>query len=308
MKLDKNVNHSRFTFNLTSYRLLLPMKTIYLFKAALVTGLLITATGSTGIAQYYYKDIVSNRQTLSETAALKEQKIRNILVHSFEGNGEASPGFYCEKKISKDYRRIETYTKSNITGKALQTTYYNDKNQLVRSTDSSDLSITTSTYEYDDKGSIVNIISNSRSNDDDFTTMLVEEHQYQYNAKGKPEKMSRIRNHRDTSAVIFTVDDKGNVIDENDLGKNGKHYYYYYNDKNRLTDIVKFNVVKGKLMPDFIFEYNSAGQVTQMVSVEEGANSDYYTWKYIYNDGLRIIEKCFSKEKILLGYFEYEYN
>ena len=27
-----------------------------------------------------------------------------------------------------------------------------------------------------------------------------------------------------------------------------------------------------------------------------------------YNEGLRIIEKCFSKEKNLLGYFEYEYK
>ena len=245
---------------------------------------------------------------MAERTVLKEQKIRNILVHSFEGNGEASPGFFCEKKISKDYRRIETYTKSNITGKALLTAYYNDKEQLIQSTDSSELSITTSLYQYDDKGNVSSIISNSHSNDDDFATRLVEEHQYIYDAKGRPVKMLRTRNQNDSSMVIFTLDENGNVIDENDMGKNGKHYYYYYNDKNRLTDIVKFNVVKGKLLPDFLFEYNSAGQVTQMVTVEAGANSDYYTWKYVYNDGLRIIEKCFSKENILLGYFEYEYN
>ncbi|MEO6547013.1 MAG: hypothetical protein ABIN94_03410 [Ferruginibacter sp.] len=284
------------------------MKINYIFKAVLVIALLVIINNNQSFAQYYYKDILSNRQIVSETDALKEQKIRNILVHSFEGNGEASPGFYCEKKISKDYRRIETYTKSNITGKALQTTYYNDKSQLVRSNDSSELSSTSSTYQYDDKDRIVNIVSNSRSNDDDFNTVLVEEHQYQYDAKGRPEKMLRIRNHHDSTSVTFTADEKGNIIDENDPGKNGKHYYYYYNEKNRLTDIVKFNVVKGKLLPDFIFEYNGAGQLTQMVSVEEGPKSDYYTWKYVYNDGLRIIEKCFSKEKTLLGYFEYEYN
>ncbi len=277
-------------------------------KSGSITILLLTVFTAASQAQYYYKDIVSNKQVISEKQGLKEQKVRSILVHSFEGNGDDSPGFFCEKKISKDFRRIETYTKSNITGKSLQTAYYNDKDQLIQSTDSSELSSTTSMYQYDANGQITNIISNSHSNDDDFSTRLVEEHQYQYDAKSQPVQMLRIRNMKDTVQIIFTADDKGNIIDEKDMGKNGKHYYYYYNDKNRLTDIVKFNVVKNKLMPDFVFEYNSDGQVAQMVTVEEGMTSDYYTWKYVYNDGLRIIEKCFSRENILLGYFEYEYN
>ncbi|MEP7142489.1 MAG: hypothetical protein ABI707_06450 [Ferruginibacter sp.] len=284
------------------------MKTTYLFKRILITLVLITAITAPNKAQYYYKDIISNKQVFAERAALKEQKIRNIMVHSFEGNGETSPGFFCEKKISKDYRRIETYTKSNITGKALLSAYYNERDQLIQTTDSSDLSITTSLYQYDHNGNITGIISNSHSNDDDFATRLVEEHQYTYDEKGRPVKMLRTRNQKDSAIIIFTSDENGNITDENDMSKNGKHYYYYYNDKNRLTDIVKFNVVKDKLLPDLLFEYNSTGQVTQMVSVEEGPNSDYYTWKYVYNDGLRIIEKCFSKEKTLLGYFEYEYN
>ncbi|MEO5892244.1 MAG: hypothetical protein ABIQ31_18500 [Ferruginibacter sp.] len=277
-------------------------------KSLSITLLLVTTITTTNIAQYYYKDIISNKQVLSERTALKEQKIRNILVHSFEGNGEASPGFFCEKKISKDYRRVETYTKSNITGKSLLTAYYNEKDQLVQSTDSSELSITTSVYQYNEMGNVTTITSTSHSNDDDFATRLAEEHRYIYDAKNRPVKMTRTRNQKDSAIINFTLDDNGNVIDENDSGKNGKHYYYYYNDKNKLTDIVKFNVVKDKLLPDFLFEYNSAGQVTKMVAVEEGANSDYYTWKYVYNDGLRIIEKCFSKENTLLGYFEYEYN
>jgi hypothetical protein len=239
---------------------------------------------------------------------LKEQKIRNILVHSFEANGETSPGFFCEKKISKDYRRIETYTKSNITGKSLLTAHYNENDQLIQSTDSSEISVTSSVYHYDEKGNISSITSTSHSHDDDFATRLVEVHEYTYDAMGRPLKMLRTRNEKDTATIFFTLDEKGNVIDENDPGKNGRHYYYYYNDKNRLTDIVRFNALKGKLLPDFTFQYNSAGQVTQMVAVEEGINSDYNTWKYVYNDGLRIIEKCFSKENILLGYFEYEYE
>ncbi|MEO6230168.1 MAG: hypothetical protein ABJB11_19070 [Ferruginibacter sp.] len=280
-----------------------------LFRARLLMTLLIIM-GSAGsvMAQYYYKDIVSNKQAMAERAELKAQKIRTIKVHSFEGDKEPSSGFFCEKKLSKDFRKVETYTRSNISGKSLFTALYNDKEQLIQSSDSSDLSVSTSSYKYDSKGNVSTISSYSHSSDDDFSTRLTELHQYFYDEQNRPEKMLRIMNGKDSSFTIFSLDQRGNVIDENDMGKNGKHYYYYFNDKNKMTDIVKFNVVKNKLLPDFVFEYNNAGQVTQMIAVEEGVNNNYYTWKYVYNDGLRIIEKCFSKENVLLGYFEYEYD
>jgi len=259
-------------------------------------------------AQYYYKDVVSNKQARAEKATLKEKKIRTIAVHSFEGDKSPSEGFFCEKKISKDYREIETYTRSYTTGKALLTSLYNDKGQLTQSTDSSDITVSTSFYQYDNDGDIVSIVSNSHSADDDFNTGLKEEHRYIYNDKKQPVQMLRIKNNKDSVLVDFVLDEHGNVSDEIDPSPNGQHYYYYYDARKRLTDIVKFNVVIGKLMPDFTFEYNSSDQVTQMISVEEGVNRNYYTWKYVYNDGLRIIEKCFSKENDLLGYFEYEYN
>jgi len=259
-------------------------------------------------SQYYYRDIISNRQATAEKEALKTQNVKNILVHSFEGTGEPSEGFFCEKKISKDFRRIETYTRSYVTAKALLTSYYNENGWLERSTDSSDITVSNSFYEYDARGNVIRITSHSHSNDDDFTTTLKEVHQYIYNDKGQPLKMLRIRNDKDTTVVDFKLDENGNVTDEIETGKNGLHYYYYYDNNKRLTDIVKYNVVRKTLLPDFMFEYNTAGQVTQMVAIEEGVSNDYYTWKYVYNDGLRIIEKCFSKEKTLLGYFEYEYE
>lgn len=259
-------------------------------------------------AQYYYKDLVSNKQAQAEKAVLQQQKIRTIAVHSFEGNKIPSEGFFCEKKISKDYRRMETYTRSYTTGKALLTSYYNDKGQLIQSTDSSDITASTSLYQYNGDGDITSIVSTSHSADEDFTTLLKEAHQYKYNDKKQPVQMLRIKNNKDTVLIDFIIDEHGNVTDEIEPGKKGHHYYYYYDTKNRLTDVVKFNVVLGKLMPDFTFEYNSANQVTQMIAVEEGVNSNYYTWKYIYNDGIKIIEKCFSKENDLLGYFEYEYK
>lgn len=277
-------------------------------KSIWIQLILLMAISTAGISQYHYLDIVSNLQLSEEIKQFKEQKIRNILVHSFEGNGEPSRGFFCEKKISKDYRKIETYTKSNITEKSILSSQFNAEGQLIASKNSSSVSNSSSSYQYDPKGHLKIFVNIAKSIDDGFSAKTIEEHQYFYDPKGHPTKMLRIRNQTDTATVIFTTDEKGNVIDENDLGKNGKHYYYYYDTKKRLTDIVKYNAIRAKLMPDFLFEYNSAGQVTQMITTEEGISNNYFTWKNTYNDGLRIIEKCFSKEKELLGYFEFEYN
>ena len=287
--------------------LLLKLKNDNMINKKWIATVLLLATIPLVKAQYYYKDILSNKQAGQEKIVLKEQKIRTIQVHSFEGDKNPSEGFFCEKKISKDYRRIETYTRAYTAGKSLVTSIYNDKDQLIRSTDSSDISVSSSAYQYNADGSISTIISNSHSGDDDFSTALLEEHQYRYNNK-QAVQMLRIKNNKDSVLIDFIADANGNVTDEIDVSKHGQHYYYYYDAKNRLTDIVKFNVVFGKLKPDQTFEYNNSNQVIQMVSVEEGVNKNYYTWKYVYNDGLRIIEKCFSKENALLGYFEYEYK
>jgi YD repeat-containing protein len=271
--------------------------------------LLLTAIQINSNAQYYQKDIVNNRQAFAEKKLLQEQKIRDVMVHSFEGDKSPSKGFFCKKEISKNYRTISTYTKSDISNKSLLTSYYDENGWLIKSVDSSEISSATATYEYDAKGNLISIFSLSRSYDDDFATSLSEVRQYRYNGKNKPVQLLRIKNGRDSVLIDFLQDEKGNVTDEIEPGKNGKHYYYYYDDKNRLTDIVQYNVVKAALVPDFIFEYNRQNQVTQMIVVEEGMSGNYYVWQYIYNDeGLKIIEKCLSKERVLLGYFEYEYN
>ena len=277
-------------------------------KSIWIQLILLMTVSTAGISQYHYLDIISNLQLSSEMKQFKEQKIRDIQVHSFESNGDPSKGFFCKKKISKDYRKIETYTKSAISEKSILISRFNTEGQLIASNDSSAISSSSNFYQYDSKGHLTKVVNISASMDDDFTSKMNEEHLYFYDAKGRCLKMLRIKNQLDTATVLFTSDEKGNIIDENDLEKNGKHYYYYYDSKNRLTDVVKYNSLRDKLLPDLLFEYNSASQVTQMITTEEGISNNYYVWKKIYNEGLRIIEKCFSKENELLGYFEFEYN
>ena len=259
-------------------------------------------------AQYYYKDIVSKNYGMQEIDDFKVKKIKNILIHSFNADGTESKGFYCEKKLLKNCTQIETYTKSSGGDKALLTAYYNTLGYLLQTTDSSETFSSTSLYEYDAEKRLKKITTFAHSADEDFNTTLNEVHEYVYGNSSTPIKMYKSKSGKDTLEIEFIIDANGNITDEIEKAVNGKHYYYYYNATNRLTDIVKYHVVYKKLLPDFTFEYDEDGQLMQMVTVDEGVSRNFFTWKYTYNEGLRIIEKCFGSDSKLLGYFEYEYE
>jgi hypothetical protein len=57
-----------------------------------------------------------------------------------------------------------------------------------------------------------------------------------------------------------------------------------------------------------MFEYNTKNLPRQMISIDESGRN-YFIWKYSYTDtNLPEIQKCFSKEKRLLGTIEFEYQ
>jgi hypothetical protein len=249
---------------------------------------------------------VSNNQLLAEMAKVKEQKIKQVKVSSFEDDGSPSDGFLVEKQINRNYTVVETFTRSNVTGPSLFTSTFTKEGLLIQTVDSSDLAVKTSTYEYDDKRRVKVILSHVRSSDDDFTNEVTDDHYYFYSDAGLLLRMYRVKNETDTSIILFSPDEKNNVSIEKDT-KTGATYYYYYDSKNRLTDVVHLNPYNQKMLPDYIFEYNAAGQISQMTATEEGG-SYYFIWKYTYADGLRIKESCFSKERRLMGTIEYEYK
>lgn len=265
----------------------------------------ILSSGS--FAQFYYKDILSNKQLMADMAAYKNNKIKTIIIKSFEDDGSPSDGFFCQKKFSRDYNKSELFTRSNISGPSLLLSNFNNKGLLVKTHDSSDIAISTSQYFYDAKDRIISIVSTVRSQDDEFKNEITEEHIYSYNADNQPLQMIRVKNRKDSTVILFALDEQNNVAIEKDT-KSGSKYYYYYDAKKRNTDIVQANDFKTGLMPDYIFEYNnSAGLLSQMTATEEGVNN-YYVWKYTYDNGLRVKEKCFNKERRLMGSVEYEYK
>jgi hypothetical protein len=269
-----------------------------------VLTILVASISFIANAQYYYKDIVSNNYLMADMKAYKENKVRTITLKSFEDNGVESESFFCEKKISKNYRKTTLFTRADIAPASLFTSIFDKSGKLLSTYDSSAFSVTEITYSYDAQQRISTIFSTVRAIEE-FDNSVTEKHIYTYE-NNTLSKMIRVKNGKDTTAILFSKDEKGNIILEKDT-KNGTKFYYYYDDKNRLTDIVQANEFTKNLKPDYMFEYNKEGQIIRMTAVEEGSNN-YFVWKYNYENGLRIKERCFTNEKRLMGSMEYEYK
>lgn len=258
-------------------------------------------------AQHYYKDIVSIRQLKEEMAQLKATKIKNISVESFEADGTASKGFFCKKEISRDFKKTELGMRSLETTPSLTITLYDDDGNIQSTYDSSDISVKKIEYRYDRSGRIQSVSSIIRSSDDDFITEISEEHRYFYTSTGSPEKMTIIKNRKDSSTILFANDEQGHTAVEKEIST-GRKIYYYYNEGGKLSDIVRENERTGKMLPDYMFEYDDKGRLLKMLNTEEGS-SEYLVWLYFYNeDGLKGTEKIFSKDRKLLGRLEYSYK
>lgn len=258
-------------------------------------------------AQYYYKDIISSIQLNKEFSILKNEQVKTIKLKSFEDNDEPSEGFFCEKKINKDYSQSEMISKSYITGQSLVVTDYNTEGLIVKSTNTTPTTTNTTQYEYDVNGRLTNIRTITSADNDSIE--IIETHEYLYNEKGNPLKMSRKKNNLLVSTITFVSDEKGNIIEEAPTGiSRDKKYYYYYDDKSRLTDVVNFNELAKRLLPDYMFEYGEQDEPIKMISIDESGRN-YFIWRYGYTDKmLPEIQKCYSKEKRLLGTIEYGYQ
>jgi YD repeat-containing protein len=269
--------------------------------------LLLTCSVSTNLfAQYYYNDIVNNKQVLAELATLKEKKINGVKVLSLEATGEETEGFTCQKKINRDFTEVEIYTETNESYPNTFVSYFTKTGLLKQTVDSSEAGATTIDYTYDGAGRLISINSSKRFATDDDAGVVLEKHLYNYDAAGILKQMTLVKNNRDTTLFVFEADESGNVIIEKNA-KTGEVYYYYYDNSNRLTDIVHKYSYQKTLFPEYAFEYNEAGQLVKMITTEkEGAY--YFTWRYVYENGLRINERCYSKEGRIMGSVEYKYK
>ncbi len=63
-----------------------------------------------------------------------------------------------------------------------------------------------------------------------------------------------------------------------------------------MTDIVRYNLKAGRMLPDYVFEYNS-GRLSSMLFVPNGS-TDYQRWMDVDEaNGLTTKETCYDKKR-----------
>ena len=102
-------------------------------------------------SQFYYKDIWTNQQLTKEFSILKNENLRTVSIKSFEDDGEPSEGFFCERRIDRNFSKSEMISRSNITQQSLLVSFYNERGWIIKTVDSSQTSLARSEYEYENK-------------------------------------------------------------------------------------------------------------------------------------------------------------
>lgn len=269
---------------------------------------LITSIATTAHAQYYYKDIISTRESAGMLKAYRDAKVRAVRMVSYDGEGVKDDNLLVVQTFAPREGMLRTFTQSSAGSQpSILLTYLNEAGQVIKTIDSSRLAISVTSYTYNTAGQLETINRSMADSANEETDNEV--HRWEY-AGGKPVRMVRIKNGKDTAVLQLKLDEAGNVIEELLVrrGLRTEPFYYYYDDQNRLTDVVRYNNKARKLLPEIMFEYSPAGQVIQRITVP-GNSSNYLIWRYQYDSrGLKTKEAIYDKFKQLNGKIEYMYS
>ena len=260
----------------------------------------------TASSQYYYKDIVVTAQINDNYRLLKENKVTRVTLNPAALDPTQNT-VELQQTVYPSQQLVVTYTKVPNATESWLKSYYNKNGLLTKTVDSSAEFVTSSLYQYDAGNRIIVISSNAVPVNDPAET---EVHQWTYSSNGQPVQLLKIKNGNDTTLVTITADEQGNPAEEKAERKKGNlgTTYYYFDAQHRLTDVARYNKRASRILPDYMFEYTGASQLSQMIVVPEGS-ADYQTWRYTYGaNGLKEKDVCYSKQKQMVASIEYVYS
>jgi hypothetical protein len=275
-------------------------------KSILLTFIFFFFLDSSLHAQYYYKDIIGNKESSELIRTYQNANVTAVSLTSYDAENTKNDDFFVAQTFSKPHARLRTVTRNGSSNESVLTSYADSAGRVLKTVDSSANLTSITEYNYNDNGQLRFIKSNST--DSSKRINETEIHQWEW-ANGQVARMLRIINNTDTTVVDFKVDG-GNVVEEwsTKRGVRSEPVYYYYNTQNRLTDIVRFNKKANRLLPEYMFEYSADGKVIQKITVPANS-SEYLIWRYQYNaDGLKTREAVYDRYKTLNGKIEYQYQ
>lgn len=260
-------------------------------------------------AQYYYNDIMGARVIEDRMKSYTTNKVKTVTAVGYDDRGVKTTDFNEWQEVDAANNVLKVASRN---GQQVSRQFYKfDSQSRLSSITDSALIKTIAQYSYDANNHIISIKTVSDDPDSLHDFSETEEHQWIYNANGKPSKMWKIVNGKDSTEYRFSLDEKGNVASEHLYRYNVDidSVLFYYDDNNRLTDIVRYNTRSKKLLPDLMFEYDENNRLIQKITVISTIHSDYLIWRYLFNEnGLKTREALFNKQKELRGRIEYQYG
>jgi hypothetical protein len=257
-------------------------------------------------AQYYFNDIVNSKQARDNFQLLHKNDIKKVHVSSEDPDGTPTQGFSIDQQVEQN--KVYTASKATYSNVSILSSFYGKYGYLASTIDSSDASVVVTTFTYNENNLLVHISSATHENGE--TPILYsEERTFTYNGN-TPASMLLIKNKKDSMQVNFIAEEHGWVGEERwyKKGKLTETYYYYYDEKGRITDIARFDRKSQKILPDYTYEYNPQGKVMTMAAIEPGSNY-YRRWHYTYDErGLKTSETVYNKYKQLEGKVLYAYK
>lgn len=261
----------------------------------------------TSSAQYYYKDIIGTRESADLINKYRRANVQTVDMKSYTINNTPIESLSVQQRFSPATRSLLTITKTEYLPPSYLQTFFDEEGRVIKTTDSTAGMVNATLYTYNQQGALSAITTRFG---DSLAPVKTDEHQWLYDAQNRISKMLRIRNEKDTAVVSFRLDEAGHVIEEQETRRMVKEepFYYYWDAKNRLTDIVRFNKKAGRLLPEQMFDYAVSNNLIQRTTVAPNSD-DYLIWRYRFNDkGLKTREDIFNKQKELTGKVEYNYT
>jgi hypothetical protein len=259
-------------------------------------------------AQYYYKDIIGTKESSELVETYRKNNVQAVSLKSYTINNTPIEGLSVQQEFSPAVQTLRTTTKTDYLPASFLTTSFDENGRVLKTTDSTAVGfVNTTVYKYNSAGQVASILTTFG---DTMATLRTDEHIWQYTAQNRISRMLRVKNSKDTSVVQFKLDDAGNVIEEQETVRFLKEepVYYYYDNKNRLTDIVRYNKKAARLLPEQMFEYATNNALVQRTTVPQNSDN-YLIWRYGFNEkGLRTREEIFNKQKELTGKVVYTYT
>jgi YD repeat-containing protein len=265
-------------------------------------------------SQYYYNDIVGTGETNQQMAQFVVNKVKTVSATGYDQRGAKATDFSELYEVKENGKVLKCSEFSNFN-KTVTYSHFNAAGRLVSISDSSNTVSNTTTYEYDENGMLIKVENTVKDSSGNFNHR--ETHIWLYQENNQPVTMwrlitqDRINEKTDSLEIRFLLDDDGNVAEERTYrnGRETGYIYYYHDDKNRLTDIVRYNTKVKKLMPDIMFEYDENNRVIQKITTTSSQQLGYLIWRYVYDaEGLKTKEALFNNDKQLTGKIEYNYT